>query len=137
LLWSVKAPSLYSGRSVVADGIVYTGGYDGYLHAFNPPDGRELWKKAGFDVPAAGGGMAFSYCNGHLCRLNPATGAVLWRARSGGWPVALANGVIYTSGGACNAKTGAALSTATGVVANGMVYFSLPGIIGAYGLPQQ
>jgi outer membrane protein assembly factor BamB len=136
LLWNVSGVSSSPGNAIIADGMVYAAGYDGRLHAFRASDGHQVWKTAGLDVPVIGDGMGYSNCGGDLCGLLTSSGAVVWRAPGGGPAMALANGVVYGSYGAFNAKTGAPLANVTGVVANGMVYSSQPGMIFAYGIPR-
>ena len=61
--WEAKINALVLGGATVANDVVFTGGLDGFLRAFNAETGQELWKheaRSGFNAPPAiAGDMAF------------------------------------------------------------------------------
>ncbi len=145
----------------VANGVVYTGGY-GFLHAFDangvtgcsgtPKVCSPLWStfsesvEESFGSPVVANGLVYYFggaydANGVTgCSGTPKVCSPLWEFGNGRSP-AIANGVLYVSGGhlnktllhAYNALTGAPLWSSTAardfvnaspVVANGVVYIA-------------
>jgi eukaryotic-like serine/threonine-protein kinase len=144
LLWQYEfGLGVYSGQSVVVNGIVYAGASDGNIYALNARTGTLVWKYAtGNQYPsllavAYGVLYASSFQYGFFA-LNANSGALIWQ-----YPIAasatpaIANGAVYIGSSdhkvyALNANTGAFVwSYPTGgnvvpspSVANGVVYVS-------------
>lgn len=153
LLWSYATGYFVVTSPVVSNGIVYVGSNDGKLYAFQATTGVPLWiipisGKASIIAPVVDHGVLYvasSYQR--LLAFNANTGILRWTA-TGGTPAAdspaIANGVVYVTGGtrstsevfAYNSSTGALLWTYTDpdhagltpspAVANGVVYLSSP-----------
>jgi outer membrane protein assembly factor BamB len=141
MLWSSDTENIVFSTPEVANGVVYVS--SGTMYALNASTGAKLWttggccSSLGVDVPSAvANGVVYAGASdGNLYALNASTGAKLWSFAGVGFASAVANGVVYGSGGsnlyALNASTGAVLWSFAGVgfasasaVANGVVYGS-------------
>jgi outer membrane protein assembly factor BamB len=132
-----------SSSPVLADGVVYVGGFDeasAVLYAWDSDTGAMLWKYSmgignwnWSSTPAVANGMVYVGSDA-LYALNASTGELLWKYNGGSGTPAVANGVLYyghhTALYALNATTGFLLWKHTGngpldtpAVANGIVYF--------------
>lgn len=125
---------------VAAKGVVYVVG-NGALNAYG---NRHSWGIAGLGEPIVSlevgkaSAMGYAACGQDLCAFALVNGKIIWTAPGGGAPLAAANGVVYATGGAYDAKTGRWLGAVTsgmgsGFVANGMVYVSDGYSLTAYG----
>jgi len=105
-IWRV--PTNFAGSDpAVANGILYTGGSDGNLHAFNASTGREIWKYPVRYVqanslgasPTVYGGMVYTVSIDHnVYALNAMDGTKIWNYTTGAFvesAPAVANGVVY------------------------------------------
>jgi outer membrane protein assembly factor BamB len=143
--WSFPAYSY--GSPAVANGVVYIADA-GYIYALEASTGAKLWSYAievgqtDFGTPVVANGVIYVSIGGtpsNVSALDASTGALLWSSPSDGEAVAVANGVVYVTGGnvsapyvsALNASTGAKLWTSNTVaeayaigagVADGVVY---------------
>jgi len=148
----VKWSSAFGAFSpAVANGLVYSGAFDGNIYALNASTGARLWSytTGGFvaSSPAVANGVVYAgSADGNMYALNASTGAKLWSstisdpvtAAAGESSVVVANGVVYVTSFdgdlyALNASTGAKLWSfartdpflrSSPAVANGVVYIS-------------
>ena len=89
VLWEFKTGGRVISSPVVADGTVYVGSNDHFLHALDAGSGRELWKfQTGANVnstPAvAGGAVYFLSLDGNAYALDARTGKQLWKFATSG-----------------------------------------------------
>ncbi len=105
---------------VVAGGVVYVGGTDGYLHALNAVSGRELWRfSVGAELvnttPAVHGGLVYTGASGGaLFALDRRTGRPRWSAALHAEPTAppvVAGGLVLVASGPATVQ---ALDAASG-----------------------
>jgi outer membrane protein assembly factor BamB len=70
----------------VANGVVYVGNQDNFLHAINAETGKQIWKSNVGDVhpaPELVGGMLCAVADsGQFAAIHPATGTVAWQLSS-------------------------------------------------------
>jgi outer membrane protein assembly factor BamB len=74
----------FESTAVIAEGVVYLGGLDGYLRAIDLADGREKWhfhRELGFKAPAAvrDGAVYIGDSDGNFFCLDAATGKQRWQ----------------------------------------------------------
>ena len=141
-LWTY--PACPFGTSAVVNGVVYFSAQDGSLYALNAKSGAFLWSYfvgGQPERPAVVNGVVYVGGIYYVDALDASTGTLLWNFHIDnyypyyGFPVAVANGVVYavsTYHGlyALDAGTGALLWQSTAlnyahdapVVANGIVY---------------
>ena len=120
-LWSYADGGALSSPAV-ANGVVYVGSDHfsiDYLYALNASTGAQLWSFAANDPeftissPVVANGVVYISFFQSVYAVNASTGAQLWSAPAGGIfgginnTAAVANGVVYVSGAARNASTGA------------------------------
>jgi outer membrane protein assembly factor BamB len=144
LLWSADIGDDYASSPAVANGVVYVGSRDGYLHAFHASNGHLIWRSVvpyGADSsPAVANGMVYvGGYDGNLYAFNATTGHLIWSAAMGWGAIyaspAVANGVVYVGSVnhslyAFNASTGHLIWSvdtdsfvnSSLAVANGVVY---------------
>lgn len=89
VLWRFQTGARILSSPVVADGILYVGSNDHFLHALDARKGTELWKfKTGADVtstPAVTAGMVyFLSLDGNAYALNAQTGELKWKFETEG-----------------------------------------------------
>ncbi|HET9984297.1 MAG TPA: PQQ-binding-like beta-propeller repeat protein [Longimicrobiales bacterium] len=104
LLWTQNMGDLAWGNPVVANGIVYSGSWDGKLYAVDV-NGSPAWISTAFNYFAAeptvvDGVVYVATLTEQLVALDAATGAVIWQAQSSNKanivdPVTVANGRVY------------------------------------------
>lgn len=92
-------PTVDDGLSpaIVAGGVAYVGGHDGWVYALDARTGKKLWDFRTRDhvMPTPtlhDGRLIVGSMDGFLYALDPATGAVLWKYESGYKPW---NGINY------------------------------------------
>jgi len=89
VLWEFKTGGRVISSPVVADGTVFVGSNDHFLHALDAGSGKELWKfQTGANVnstPAvAGGAVYFLSLDGNAYALDARTGKQLWKFATSG-----------------------------------------------------
>jgi outer membrane protein assembly factor BamB len=143
-LWTFSDPqALYFGGATVVNGVVYAGGGDGNLYAFNAQTGAVIWKTGvdSYEQPcqAVYNGVVYvgSY-GGTVYAVNAWTGTIIWTLQVGeiiDSSPAVADGVVYVTAlfgsiYALNADNGTVLweylisdyVDGNPVVANGVLY---------------
>jgi outer membrane protein assembly factor BamB len=103
LLWKYNMDDLAWGTPAVADGMVYSGSWDGRLHAVRL-DGTPAWISSEFYFfaaePVVADGVVYAVAGEKLVALDAATGTVLWTTTAGNGanlvsPVSVEDGRIY------------------------------------------
>jgi outer membrane protein assembly factor BamB len=89
VLWEFKTGGRVISSPVMADGAVYVGSNDHFLHALDAASGKELWKfQTGANVnstPAvAGDAVYFLSLDGNAYAVDARTGKQLWKFATGG-----------------------------------------------------
>lgn len=87
--WKFQTGGAVYSSPVVADGIVYVGSNDHYLHAIDARKGSEVWKfKTGANVngtaAVANGVVYFLSLDGNAYASNARTGVSIWKFETGG-----------------------------------------------------
>lgn len=135
------------GAVAVANGLVYFGANDGFLHALDARTGKNVWAVSGKgefpearSAPAVANGIVYvGFSTGEVLAANARTGHVVWDGAIGSNGIieaspAVANGVLYVAAEdnnlyAFNAATGAVLKKvalsvflSSATISNGKVY---------------
>jgi outer membrane protein assembly factor BamB len=89
LLWEFKTGGRVISSPVVANGVVFVGSNDHFLHAIDAGSGRELWKfRTGANVNGSAavvnGAVYFLSLDGNAYSLDARTGKQLWKFSTGG-----------------------------------------------------
>jgi outer membrane protein assembly factor BamB len=119
LLWARKTGGPVSSGAALADGIVYIGSDDGFVHAFDAASGQPVrtLRTSGAvsgGITVAGGTLFAGSADHHVYAFRVGTGKAAWSYPTGG-PVnstpAVANGTVYIGSDdhyvyAINARTG-------------------------------
>jgi len=89
VLWKFKTAGRVFSSPVVAEGVLYTGSNDHYIHAIDARKGSELWKfETGANVtstPAISPGSLFVLSlDGNAYCLDTRTGKLKWKFKTGG-----------------------------------------------------
>ncbi|MGA2350904.1 MAG: PQQ-binding-like beta-propeller repeat protein [Terracidiphilus sp.] len=89
VLWEFKTGGRVFSSPVVANGIVYVGSNDHFLHAIDAGNGREVWKfqteaNVNSSPAVANGAVYFLSLDGSAYSLDAHTGKQLWRFKTGG-----------------------------------------------------
>jgi outer membrane protein assembly factor BamB len=86
LAWTFTMGNIADSIPYVANGVVYVGNQDNFLHAVSATTGKQVWKSPVGDVhpaPELVGGMLCAVADGgQFSVLHPATGTVAWRLSS-------------------------------------------------------
>jgi outer membrane protein assembly factor BamB len=86
LAWTFTMGDIADSVPYAANGVVYVGNQDNFLHAINAKTGKQLWKTHVGDVhpaPELVGGMLCSVADGgQFSVLRPAAGTVAWQLSS-------------------------------------------------------
>jgi outer membrane protein assembly factor BamB len=135
--WMANTGNTTSTSSpAVANGMVYIGSNDEYLHAFNATTGEQIWSYSigpnSEASPAVANGIVYMGSDSHiLYALNAETGALIWSVTLGSViysAPAVSHGILYVGSDklyALNAATGQTVWTFAG---NGFIYSS-PAIV--------
>jgi outer membrane protein assembly factor BamB len=89
VLWEFKTGGRVFSSPVVADGLVFVGSNDHFLHAIQTATGHELWKFATDanvnSTPAVAQGVVYVLSlDGNAYAVDEHTGKLLWKFRTGG-----------------------------------------------------
>lgn len=150
--WSAATGYSTYDSPVVANGIVYTVGGDGFLYAFDVTTGKQLWKDKiyipgyAYSSPAVAFGLVYVGLKGKFFAFNAQTGAKVWSAMIDGVIEAsptVVDGVVYIGNEADKGKlyafnalsgqrlwvvdTGGGIGTFAPAVSNGLVYINTYG----------
>lgn len=87
-MWRYEAGAPVSAAPTVADGTLYAGSDDGWLHALNTDRGERLWRSAtggvtGSPLAVNDGAVYVASADGYLYAFEAASGILLWRFESG------------------------------------------------------
>ena len=86
LAWTFTMGNIADSVPYTADGVVYVGNQDNFLHAVNAKTGKQVWKSSVGDVhpaPELVGGMLCAVADGgQFSAIRPATGTVAWQLNS-------------------------------------------------------
>lgn len=90
LAWQFTMGNIATGYPYVANGVVYAGNQDNFLHAISAATGKQVWKSGVGSVQAAPqlvGGMVCVIADaGHFSAIRAATGTVAWQLAADGVP---------------------------------------------------
>lgn len=140
--WTANTGNTTSTSSpAVANGMVYIGSNNEYLHAFNAMTGKQVWSRRigpnGEASPTVANGIVYMGSDRHILRaFNAETGTLIWSVTLGNViysAPAVSHGIIYIGSDklyALNAATGQTIWTYAGIgfvysspaVLNGVVY---------------
>ena len=90
LAWQFTMGNIATGYPYVANGVVYLGNQDNFLHAVSAATGKQVWKNGLGSVQAApqlvGGMICVIADAGHFSAVRAATGTVAWQLAADGVP---------------------------------------------------